>query len=80
MTFRYTANTSNTEQKFLLPNANTDMDTLTVTIQESASDTNTSVYTKATDITTINSTSNVYFVNEHTNGQYRVQFGDGTLG
>ena len=80
LTFRYTANTSNTEQKFLLPNANTDMDTLTVTIQESASDTNTSVYTKATDITTINSTSNVYFVNEHTNGQYRVQFGDGTLG
>ena len=80
LTFRYTANTSNTEQKFLLPNANTDMDTLTVTIQESASDTNTSVYTKATDITTINSTSNVYFINEHTNGQFRVQFGDGTLG
>ena len=80
LTFRYTANTANTEQKFLLPNANTDMDTLTVTIQESASDTNTSVYTKATDITTINSTSNVYFINEHTNAQYRVQFGDGTLG
>ena len=80
LTFRYTANTSNTEQKFLLPNANTDMDTLTVTIQESAADTNTAVYTKATDITTINSTSNVYFINEHTNGQFRVQFGDGTLG
>ena len=80
LTFKYTANTANTEQKFLLPNANTDMDTLTVTIQESASDTNTSVYTKATDITTINSTSNVYFINEHTNAQYRVQFGDGTLG
>ena len=80
LTFRYTANTSNTEQKFLLPNANTDTDTLTVTIQESASDTNTSVYTKATDITTINSTSNVYFINEHTNGQFRVQFGDGVLG
>ena len=80
LTFRYTANTSNTEQKFLLPNANTDTDTLTVTIQESAADTNTSVYTKATDITTINSTSNVYFINEHTNGQFRVQFGDGVLG
>ena len=80
LTFRYTANTSNTEQKFLLPNANTDTDTLTVTIQESAADTNTAVYAKATDITTINSTSNVYFLNEHTNGQFRVQFGDGTLG
>ena len=80
LTFKYTANTANTEQKFLLPNANTDTDTLTVTIQESAADTNTAVYTKATDITTINSTSNVYFVNEHTNGQFRVQFGDGILG
>ncbi len=57
LTFRYTANTANTEQKFLLPNANTDTDSLTVTIQESATDTNTSVYTKATDITTINSTT-----------------------
>jgi len=80
LTFRYTANTANTEQKFLLPNANTDTDTLTVTIQESATDTNTAVYTKATDITTINSTSNVYFLNEHTNNQFRVQFGDGILG
>jgi hypothetical protein len=80
LTFRYTANTANTEQKFLLPNANTDTDSLTVTIQESTTDTNTSVYTKATDITTINSTSNVYFLSESTDGQFRVEFGDGILG
>ena len=80
LTFRYTANTANTDQKFLLPNANTDTDTLTVTIQESAADTNVSAYTKATDITTINSTSNVYFLNESTDGQFRVEFGDGVLG
>ena len=80
LTYRYTANTANTEQKFLLPNANTDTDSLTVTIQESATDTNTSVYTKATDITTVNSTSNVYFLSEHTAGQYKVEFGDGVLG
>jgi hypothetical protein len=80
LTFRYTANTANTDQRFLLPNANTDTDTLTVTIQESASDANVSAYSEATDITTINSTSNVYFLNESTEGQYRVQFGDGVLG
>ena len=80
LTFKYTVNTANTEQKFLLPNANTDTDTLTVTIQESVTDTNTSVYIKATDITTVNSTSNVYFINEHTDGQFRVQFGDSVLG
>ena len=80
VTFRYTANTSNTEQKFILPNENTDTDTLTVTIQESAIDTNTAVYSKSTDITTVNSTSNVYFLSEHTNGQFKVEFGDGVLG
>ena len=80
LTFKYTVNTANTEQKFLLPNANTDMNTLVVSIQESASDTNTSVYAVASDITTVNATSNVYFVNEHSSGQYRVQFGDSVLG
>ena len=80
LTFRYTANTANTDQKFLLPNANTDTDTLTVTIQESASDTNVSAYSEATDITTINSTSNIYFLSESTEGQFRVEFGDGVLG
>ena len=80
LTFRYTANTANTEQKFLLPNANTDTDTLTVTIQESVSDTNVSAYSQATDITTINSTSNIYFISESTDGQFRVEFGDGVLG
>ena len=80
LTFKYTVNTANTEQKFLLPNANTDMNTLVVSVQESASDTNTSVYAVASDITTVNATSNVYFVNEHSSGQYRVQFGDSVLG
>ena len=80
LTFKYTVNTANTEQKFLLPNANTDTNTLVVSVQESVTDTNTSVYALATDITTVNATSNVYFMNEHSNGQYRVQFGVGTLG
>ncbi len=80
ITFKYTANTANTEQKFLLPNANTDVETLTVTIQESSADTNTAVYTKATDITAVNATSNVYFLSEDTSGQFRVDFGDGVLG
>ena len=80
LTFKYTVNTANTEQKFLLPNANTDTNTLVVSVQESVTDTNTSVYALATDITTVNATSNVYFMNEHSSGQYRVQFGDGTLG
>ena len=78
--FRYTANTGDTDQRFILPNANTDTDQLTVTIQVSAQDTDSTVYTKANDITTINSTSTIYFLEEAEAGQYEVQFGDGVLG
>ncbi|MAM98150.1 MAG: hypothetical protein CL701_06230, partial [Chloroflexi bacterium] len=79
-TFRYTANTGDSDQRYLLPNANTDITTLTVSVQNSAVDTETVVYTEATDITTVNSISTVYFVDEVEDGKYEVQFGDGILG
>jgi len=79
-TFRYTANTGDPDQKFILPNENTDITTLEVTIQNSSTDTDTSVYSEATDITTVNSSSRIYFVDEAEDGKYEVQFGDGTLG
>ena len=79
-TFRYTANTGDSDQRFLLPNANTDISTLSVSVQVSAADTETVVYTEATDITTVNSASTVYFIDEIEDGKYEVQFGDGILG
>ena len=79
-TFRYTVNTGDTDQRFLLPNANTDTDQLTVTVQVSAADTDSTVHTKANDITTINSTSTIYFLEEAEDGKYEIQFGDGVLG
>ena len=79
-TFRYTANTGDPDQKFLLPNANTDIGTIEVSVQVSSSDSETTVYTEATDITTVNSNSQVYFIDEIQDGKYVVQFGDGILG
>jgi len=79
-TFRYTANTGDTDQKFILPNANTDTDTLSVTVQVSAVDTDSTVYTLANDITTINSASTIYFLDEIEDGRYEIQFGDNVLG
>jgi len=79
-TFRYTVNTGDTDQRFLLPNANTDTDQLTVTVQVSASDTDSTVHTLANDITTINSTSSIYFLEEVEDGRYEIQFGDNVLG
>lgn len=79
-THRYTANTGDPDLKYILPNANTDTDSLTVTIQTSTTDTETKVYALANDITTVNSISTIYFVDEKEDGKYEVQFGDGILG
>ena len=80
LTHRYTANTNDPDQKFILPNANTDTSTLVVKIQTSASDSNTFVYSVANDTTTVNSTSNVYFLEESEDGKYEVLFGDDIIG
>ena len=79
-TFRYTANTGDPDQKFILPNENTDISTLEVTIQNSSTDTDSAVYSEATDITTVNSSSKIYFIDEAEDGKFVIQFGDGTLG
>ena len=80
VTFRYTANTGDVDQKFLLPNANVDTDSLSVVIQTSDTDTDSSTYTLANDITTVNATSKIYFLTENEDGKYEIEFGDGVLG
>jgi hypothetical protein len=53
---------------------------LQVTVQTSASDTTASVYTLATDITGVDDTSKVFFLEENSNGKYQIYFGDGVIG
>jgi len=80
LNFKYTANTSDTDQRFTIPNDNVDTTSLTVKIQESSSDSTTNTYTLATGITGLDSTSKVFFLQEVENGRYQVTFGDGVLG
>ena len=80
LNFKYTVSTSNTEQRFIIPNDDVDTTTLTVKIQESASDSTTNTYTLAQGITGLDSTSKVYFLQEVENGRFEVYFGDGVLG
>ena len=61
LNFKYTANSSDTDQRFIIPNNNVDTTTLTVKVQESSTDTTTNTYTLATGITGLDSTSKVYF-------------------
>ena len=80
LNYKYTANTSDTDQRFIIPNDNVDTTTLTVKVQTSSSDSTTNTYTLATGITGLDSTSKVYFLQEIENGRFEVYFGDGVLG
>ena len=80
VTFRYTVNTSDPDQKFIIPSANADTSTLRVQVQNSVSDTTTSTYTLASGITSLDDTSRVYFLQEGDDGKFEVYFGDGVIG
>ena len=80
LNYKYTANTTDTDQRFIIPNDNVDTTTLTVKVQESSSDTTTNTYKLASGVTGIDSTSKVYFLQEVEDGRFEVYFGDGVLG
>ena len=80
LNYKYTANTSDTDQRFIIPNDNVDTTTLTVKVQASSSDSTTNTYTLASGITNLDSTSQVYFLQEVEDGRFEVYFGDGVLG
>jgi hypothetical protein len=71
---------NNTTAKFEIPSANVDTDTLTITVQESASNNYTEEYLISTDITQATSNSRIYFLEENDNLNYTLQFGDGIIG
>ena len=80
VTYQYTADTTDVDQRFLIQSANADTTTLTVQVQTSSSDTTTFTYTKATSITELDSTSRVYFLQEAEDGKFEIYFGDGVIG
>ena len=80
VTTRYTVDSSDVDQRFLLPDNRSDTSTLTVKVQTSSADTTTTTYTKATDITQVSSTSSSYFLQEVESGKFEIYFGDGVVG
>ena len=77
---RYTTDTQNVEQRFLINDSRVDTTTLTVRVQNSSTDSITTTYTLATDIAAITSNSKVYFLQEVEDGKFEIYFGDGILG
>jgi len=80
VTQQYLMSANNTTAKFEIPSANVDISTLTVTVQESSSNSYTEEYQLSQDITEVTSNSRIYFIEENENLNYTLQFGDGVLG
>lgn len=66
--------------RYIIPNANIDLDTLTVKIQESATSSVYTTFTKAETLVNVDSDSNCYWVKEIDGGLYEITFGDNNLG
>ena len=80
VTFKYTYDSTDVDQKFIIPSANVDTSTLLVKVQNSASDTTTNTYALAGGYNNVTATSKVYFIQEGQDGKYEVYFGDGVNG
>lgn len=72
--------TANPKLLYPIPDANIDTSYLTVSVQESNSNTQSEVYTLATDYAGLSPTSKVFFLQEGISGLYEIYFGDGILG
>ena len=80
VTFKYTVDSTDVDQKFILPSANIDTSTLLVKVQNSSTDTTTNTYSLAGGYNSVDANSKVYFIQESQDGKYEVYFGDGVNG
>lgn len=80
ITYQFVATPDNFTRRYQIPSANVDTTTLVVTVQESVSNTYTTEYKLADDLTEIKSDSRVYYVEEDDQLYYTVYFGDDVLG
>ena len=78
--FKYTVDSTDVDQKFIIPNANADTSTLKVSVQTSSTNSALQNFTLASGYSGVNSTSKVYFIQEGSEGRYEVYFGDGVTG
>ena len=64
----------------MLPDSSVDTTTISVSVQQSASNTSTTVYNKVTEVLDIGPASEVFFLQEEKNGKYEIYFGNGVVG
>ena len=80
ITFRYTVDSTDPDQKFLIPSVNADTSTLTIRVQTSLTDTTSETFTNVSGLTNLGPESAVFFLSETETGKFQITFGDGVLG
>ena len=76
LNFKYTVTDG---QQYIIPNANADLSTLRVRVQESSTSDNFTTFIAATSLVELASDSNVYFTKEIDGGLYEIVFGDNII-
>jgi hypothetical protein len=73
-------NTTNPSQFFDLTDANVDTSTIQVIVQASPTNIQQTLFVQASDVINADANANIYFLQEGTNGNYQIYFGDGIIG
>jgi len=80
VTRQFEMDAQNTRRRFKLPSSNVDISTVAVSVQESSTNTSITVYNVYDDITLVKGSTAAYFIEEDTDLNYVVQFGDDIIG
>lgn len=80
ITRQYLMDAQNTRRRFKIPSANVDLTTLQVSVQESSTNTYTTVYNLYDDVTLVQGNTAAYFAEEDTDLNYAIYFGDDIIG
>jgi len=81
VTYNYTySELDNPKGLFKINDATVDTNSITVSVTPNSGNTQSSIYSKVTDILEITSTSEVFFLQEGRNGNYEIYFGDDVVG
>ena len=80
LTSNFTFNSRDVNQKFILPNAGIDTDLISVKVKTNESSIAAASYKLQDSLFDINSSSNVYYIQEVEDERYQIFFGDGIFG
>ncbi len=80
VTFKYTVDVNDVDQKFTIPSTDADTTTLKVSVQNSSTDTTTNTYSLSGGYAGVGSDSKVYFLQEGSDRKFEVYFGDDIIG